>query len=136
MDNEGFTDEIWNAFLVFLLSHYKPIHELLLPILKDQQSAFENQFAGMTKVEFSYIEYTETRNKLLEALGARISESDKQLLFSFVSGDPDWTRIPYKTVKDLPAIQWKLKNINKLKQDSPSKYDKMIKSLYTVLSIY
>lgn len=136
MDNEGITDEIWNAFLVFLLSHYKPIHELLSPILKDQQSAFENQFVGMTKVAFSYADYTDTRKKLLEALGARISESDKQILFSFASGDPDWTLQPYETVKDLPAIQWKLRNIQKLKQDNLSKYDKMIESLEAVLSNY
>lgn len=136
LDNEGITDEIWNAFLIFLLSHYKPIHELLSPILKDQQSAFKNQFRGMTNVGFSYADYTDTRKELIKTLGFRILEKDKQLLFSFASGDPDWTLQQYETVKDLPAIQWKLKNILKLKQDNPSKYGKMIESLEAVLSNY
>ncbi|MEA3317682.1 MAG: nucleotidyl transferase AbiEii/AbiGii toxin family protein [Bacteroidota bacterium] len=34
-DNEGLTDEIWQGFLVGLISHYKPINELLSPVLKN-----------------------------------------------------------------------------------------------------
>lgn len=133
MENEGITEETWDAFLIFLLSHYKPIHELLSPVLKDQQSAFENQFAGMTKIEFLYADFIDTRKNLVEEIGARISESNKQFLHTFASGDPDWTLMPYEAVKDLPAIQWKLRNIKKLKKDIPSKYGKMIGLLEDVL---
>jgi predicted nucleotidyltransferase component of viral defense system len=57
LENEGLTDKIWEGFKVGLISHYKPIGELLSPILKDQKSAFDNQFAGMTNTEFSYEDY-------------------------------------------------------------------------------
>ena len=54
LDYEGITTEMWYSFLVSLLSHYKPVNELLNPVLKDQESAFENQFTGMTNIEFTY----------------------------------------------------------------------------------
>lgn len=47
-----------------MISHYKPINELLFPILKDQKSAFDNQFAGMTSVEFTYDDYLKTINQV------------------------------------------------------------------------
>jgi len=40
--NEGFNDEIWEGFKVGLISHYKPINELLFPVLKDQKSVCRN----------------------------------------------------------------------------------------------
>ena len=54
LENEGLTDEIWDGVKIGMISHYKPINELLSPILKDQKSVFDNQFAGMTSVEFTY----------------------------------------------------------------------------------
>jgi len=36
LENEGLTDDIWEGFKIGLISHYKPISELLSPVLKDQ----------------------------------------------------------------------------------------------------
>lgn len=134
LENEGVTEEIWDGFLISLLSHYKPTHELLSPFLKDQHSAFRNQFAGMTDIPFLYEDYTSTRNKLIEIIRTRLTESDKQLLLSFESGNPDWAILQYEVVKELPAIKWKLQNILKLKQENRSKHDQMMELLGKVLS--
>jgi len=90
LDNEGFTDDIWEGFKIGLISHYKPINELLSPILKDQKSAFDNQFSGMTVVEFSYEDYEQTRAKLLEIIYNRLTDNDKKFLLSFENGAPAW----------------------------------------------
>lgn len=79
-ENEGFTNEIWEGVKIGLISHYKPISELLSPILKDQKSAFDNQFAGMTAVEFSYNDYETTRALLIQTIGERLTSEDKQFL--------------------------------------------------------
>ena len=115
------TDEIWQGFRIGLISHYKPISELLSPVLKDQKSAFENQFAGMARGDFSYEDYKVTRDKLISIIGERLTEQDKKFLLSFESGEPDWKLFPISVLKDLPAIQWKLLNINKLKKDNAKK---------------
>ena len=133
LENEGFTNEIWEGVKIGLISHYKPISELLSPILKDQKSAFDNQFAGMTAVEFSYNDYETTRALLIQTIGERLTSEDKQFLLSFEGGEPNWKLFPIPVLKDLPAIQWKLINIAKLKENNPQKHEQMVKNLKNVI---
>lgn len=133
LENEGFTNEIWEGVKIGLISHYKPISELLSPILKDQKSAFDNQFAGMTAVEFSYNDYETTRALLIQTIGERLTSEDKQFLLSFEGGEPNWKLFPIPVLKDLPAIQWKLINIAKLKKNNPQKHEQMVKNLKDVI---
>jgi len=134
LENEGFTDEIWEGFKIGLISHYKPISELLSPVLKDQKLAFDNQFAGMTSVEFTYKDYKETRAVLIHTIGKRLTGQDKKFIISFESGEPDWELFPIPVLKDLPAIQWKLININKLKKANAKKHEKMVENLRAILN--
>jgi predicted nucleotidyltransferase component of viral defense system len=129
LDNEGLTDEIWQGFLVGLISHYKPINELLSPVLKNQKSAFDKQFAGMTKIDFSYEDYESTRDTLIKAINEKLTEENKKFLLSFEQGEPDWNLFPIDVLKDLPAIKWKLINIKKLKKANPAKYEQMIENM-------
>lgn len=135
LENEGFTDDIWQGFKIGMISHYKPINELLLPILKDQKSAFDNQFAGMTSVKFSYEDYEKTRATLIETIQERLTDDDRKFLLSFEMGEPEWGLFPYPMLKDLPAIKWKLLNIEKLKKSNPKKHVRMINDLKKTLGI-
>ena len=135
LENEGFTDEIWNGFKIALISHYKPIYELFSPVLKHQKSAFENQFTGMTTTEFSYKEYEDTRNTLIRMIENKITDEDKKFLLSFESGKPDWNLFPLEILKDLPAIKWKLLNIQQLIKLNPKKHDLMINELKMTLGM-
>jgi len=94
-----------------MISHYKPISKLLSPVLKDQQSAFDNQFAGMSSVEFSYQDYENTRSELIRIINERLTKEDKEFLLSFEFGKPQWALFPHSVLKELPAIKWKLLNI-------------------------
>ena len=134
-DNEGLTDEIWQGFIVGLISHYKPINELLSPVLKDQKSAFDNQFAGMTSVEFSYDDYENVRDTLIETIKQRLTENDKKFILSFEMKEPDWSLFPNDVLKDLPAVKWKLQNIQKLKKANPKKHEQMVGSLKETLAL-
>jgi len=133
LDNERFTKEVRYGFIVGLLSHKKPIHELIKPILKDQKSAYDSQFSGMTAIEFSYDDYENTRNQLIEKINESLTEEDKKLIYSFEKGNPDWEMFPYKVINDLPAVQWKLLNINKLIKKDPYKHEQLVKALKDVL---
>lgn len=134
-ENEGFTDEIWDGFKIGLISHYKPINELLSPVLKDQKLAFDNQFAGMTSVEFSYDDYEVTRNILIKTINNRLTENDKRFLLSFETGKPQWKLFPLPILKDLPAIKWKLVNINKLIKENARKHKQMNDNLKSTLGL-
>lgn len=129
LENEGLTDEIWDGVKIGMISHYKPLNELLSPILKDQKSAFDNQFAGMTSVEFTYDDYEKTRATLIDTIQQRLTADEKKFLLSFEMGEPDWKLFPHPVLKDLPAIKWKLLNIQKLKKDNPKKHERMMDDL-------
>ncbi|WP_159517816.1 nucleotidyl transferase AbiEii/AbiGii toxin family protein [Sunxiuqinia indica] len=133
LENKGLTDGIWDGVKIGLISHYKPISELLSPLLKDQKSAFDNQFAGMTSVEFSYDDYEKTRTTLIETIQQRLTEDEKRFLLSFEMGEPDWKLFPHPVLKDLPAIKWKLLNLQKLKKDNPNKHKQIIENLKGIL---
>ncbi|MGF1587318.1 MAG: nucleotidyl transferase AbiEii/AbiGii toxin family protein [Bacteroidales bacterium] len=135
LENEGITDEIWDGVIIGMISHYKPISELLSPILKDQKSAFDNQFSGMTSVGFSYDDYERTRVILIELIQNRLTENDKKFLLCFEKGEPQWDLFPYSIIKDLPAIKWKLLNIKKLKSANPKKHEQMINDLKLSLRV-
>ncbi len=122
LDNEGFDDEIRLGLLVSLLSHYKPIHELINPIQKDQKSAFETQFAGMSQIPFSYTDYENTRDYLFSMVKNCFTKDERNLLYGFEKGDPDWTLLPYESIKTLPAVAWKQFNINNLIKTNPVKH--------------
>ena len=132
LENEGITEEIWNGFKVGLISHYKPISELLNPVLKNQESAFENQFKGMSRIPFTYTEYEETRAKLIKLIKDRLTQNDKDFFISFEQGAPNWNLFPIKSAKDLSAVKWKLLNINKLKSNNPDKHKLMIENLIKI----
>jgi predicted nucleotidyltransferase component of viral defense system len=127
LDNEGITTEMWYSFLVSLLSHYKPVNELLNPVLKDQ---------GMTNIEFTYEDYEVVRLELLDKLKHHMSDSDRNFLMSFKKGIPQWELFPYKEINTFPAILWKLKNLHNLIKDNPGKHHEMVRRLELVLRNY
>ncbi len=135
LENEGISDPIWEGFKIGLISHYKPIGELLNPVLKNQESAFDNQFAGMSTVSFSYQDYEDTRASLIKTIDERISNNEKKFVLSFESGEPDWSLFPIPVLKELPAVQWKLININKLKEQNLKKHKSKIDYLRSVLKL-
>ena len=59
-EHEGLTVEVFRGFLVALISHGRPMHELLAPNLLDQQSVFTTQFEGMARLPFSYEDFLVT----------------------------------------------------------------------------
>ncbi len=134
-DNEGITNEIKVGFLVALISHMRPINEVIDPHLTDQQQAFEIQFSGMANLPFSYEDYEKTRLRLKNEIHSKLTDDDKSFLISFKSGFPIWEKLQVNEVKDLPAVQWKLQHIQNLKKNNPLKHKAMVKLLESKLSI-
>jgi len=122
----GFTEEIKQGFLFFLLCGKRPIDEVLNPNFTNQRVIFDSQFSGMTNEEFTYEEFEKIRKRLATLIQESLTDSDKEFLLSFVSGNPDWKDFDYSKY---PAIKWKQLNINKLKQDNPIKFRESVKKL-------
>lgn len=128
-NNEGFTTEVKTGLIAFMLSHARPMHELLSPHFLDQHSAFESQFAGMTVTPFSYETFESTRKQLLETVLKSLTKDDRDFLLSFKKGEPQWELLPTLDLKHLPAVQWKLLNIQNLIRTNPTKHKEMLQAL-------
>jgi len=122
-------DEIRQGVMFCLLSCDRPIVEMLSPNLIDQREALDNQFVGMTTIPFSYQDYEEIRRYLIEYVNNNLTDSDKCFIISFEEGTPNWETTDYSKFKDYPSVQWKLLNINKLKDANPTKHKQGIKTL-------
>lgn len=90
-------------------------------------------FSGMANIPFSYEDYERTRLQLVGQVQSKLTNSDRQFLMSFKDGNPDWEKLTVKNARELPAVHWKLQNIERLKHDNPKKHKEMVSVLENVL---
>jgi predicted nucleotidyltransferase component of viral defense system len=126
LDKESINEEIIKGFLFCLLSSSKPMHEILAPVFKDQQSAIDTQFKGMTDVDFTYGVYEHQRIRLLEAILKSLSGQHLKFLRSIAENKPDWI---FGDWSNFPGISWKLKNLQELEKNNKSKFHEQIEAL-------
>jgi len=124
--DNSFTKEIKTGFMLCLLSSNRPINELLFPHLLDQHSVMSNQFEGMSFEPFAYDDFEATRQTLLTKLHDSLTLEDKQFLLSVKNLTPDWSIYNFER---FPAIQWKLSNLQKLKEQNPKKHTEQLNRL-------
>lgn len=112
--NEGIGDELRNAFIVYLLSHPRPMSEVLTARPKDIAQEFEQNFQGMTTEPVELKELLVARTALIEAIVGKMPEQHRRFLISFERGAPDWSLLDIKKVDKLPAVKWRQQNLDKI----------------------
>ena len=117
LENEGLTDDIRSAFLIYLISHVRPIAELLSPVCKDIKPLYEGEFIEMAQESVSLEALESTREQLIRLINTELQENEKQFLLSFKNKNPDWSLINLKGVESLPAVKWKLINLENMSTD-------------------
>lgn len=133
-ENEGFTDDLFRTFLIYIASSSRPAHELLNPNLIDLDMPYAREFEGMTKKPVTLEELSETRIRLVRDIRERCDDDAKTFLRSLHGGEPDFSVIDRVRAADLPAIKWKLINLNKLKSENPEKHAAQREELDVALS--
>jgi len=131
---EGIGDEVRRGLIAGLVSHNRPIAELLDGQPKDRRSAFTAEFEGMTQMPFDYDMHQETFKRMHARILKSMTSADREFLRSFEDGEPDWTLFPAAEIKDLPAVRWKLLNVQKFKQANPGRHAAGLKTLQRVLA--
>jgi hypothetical protein len=132
LDREGLGEQTRKVFLIYLISHPRPIVELLDPNLVDIRASYEKDFSVMAVVKIKFEELIETRERLIHLIMASMTPEEKEFLLSVKQGKPEWDIIGMKGVENLPAIQWKILNIMNM---SPAKHKKAIEKLRNHLGI-
>jgi hypothetical protein len=127
--NGGITPRVRRAFVVYLAGHNRPMHELLPPHPQDIRTLFKSEFAGITSFEVTIEELEAVREKLFQELPAYLDTTEREFLLSMKRRKPDWSLLELSGIENLPAIRWKLMNLDKLAKSNPGKYQKMVKAL-------
>lgn len=122
-------EQIKDGFFLCLLGSDKPFVESLAPNPIDQEDALDNQFNGMTDIEFTYTDYQKARTEIIDMVNNCLTEIDKEFLLSFEQGSPNWSLCCAGNLSAYPSVQWKLLNIRKLKQLNPKKFQEGIDKL-------
>jgi hypothetical protein len=133
-EESGFTEEVKYGFIEALVSHMRTMFEVLQPHMLDQRSVFERQFKGMSSISFTYEDFEVTRERLIKEVNSSLSDKDRSFLLSFKRGNPAWDLFPVPGLKEMPAAQWKLMNIQSLKNSNPVKHRELIHKLESLLT--
>ncbi len=116
-DNEGFTEDLRKTFLVFLISHQRPMSELLSPHRKNLNEVYETEFAQMTDIPITVNALETAREKLITTIYKDMTAAEKEFLLTFKGKNPQWELLDLpniKEVKELPSVQWKLLNLSRM----------------------
>jgi Nucleotidyl transferase AbiEii toxin, Type IV TA system len=128
--NEGIDEALRRAFLVYLLSHNRPMAEVLAPKRKGISQEFMRGFQGMTAEPVSLDELTGARESLIDNAVGQMPQPHRRFLVSFERGEPDWQLLKVPAARDLPAIRWRQQNLDKM---ASTERAQLVSRLETVL---
>jgi len=105
------------AFIVYLLSHHRPMAEVLVPARLDISAEYKRGFEGMVDAPVTLEDLLQARESLITEIVGKMPEQHCRFLISVKRGEPDWALLDLPGAKDLPAVRWKLENLAKLSAD-------------------
>jgi predicted nucleotidyltransferase component of viral defense system len=120
--HEGITAGIRRAFVVYLASHNRPVHEVLFPTLRDIRHEFEHNFAGMTVEPVELDALLAVRERMVGELQQGLTAEERGFLQSLVAAKPEWALLDVPHLEQLPGVRWKLQNLERLRKADPRKF--------------
>ncbi len=109
------SEALKNTFLVYLMSHNRPMAEVLSPNLQPLEEIFAAEFDSMTQEQITVGELERVRDELIAQIHAVLTDNDRQFLLSVKEGSQNWQAFHYPDAQYLPSIKWKLHNLQQMK---------------------
>ena len=72
---------------------------------------------------FSYEEFEQTREELIQGINKILTRNDKDFIIGFKNLKPDWSIYDFER---FPAIQWKLENLRNFKAKNEKDYEEAL----------
>ncbi|MBO7827393.1 nucleotidyl transferase AbiEii/AbiGii toxin family protein [Burkholderia pseudomallei] len=132
----GLTERMIECFVVYLAGHNRPIHEVLFGRDKNITRDYDSGFVGMTETPCSLDTLLEVRRHLRQDLPARLTPAHRQFLLGLARGEPDWSLLTVPHVAELPALRWKLANLDTFRQRRPAVFAQHIEELEAAFARY
>ena len=87
----------------------------------------------MADITFSYEDFERTREEIVKVVHSSLSLEDRLFLVSFKKLNPIWKFLPVSNAQNLPAVHWKLQNLEKLQKENPQKHKELSGTLEKTL---
>jgi predicted nucleotidyltransferase component of viral defense system len=131
--HEGITGAIRRAFVVYLASHNRPVHEVLFPNLRDIGYEYERTFKGMTTEPVAISDLEAARARVVRELQEGLDADERRFLVTFVRNEPEWELLGIPHLAQLPGLKWKLHNLERLASLRPKEFDAQAETLEKLL---
>ena len=113
LSSEGIDDAMRTAFVVYLLSSNRPMHEVLSPKRSDLSVGFAS-LSAMAANPVAVDDLEQTRETHVSDIVGNMPDNHRRFLVSFENGKPDWTLLEVPHAKTLPAVRWRMQNLAKV----------------------
>ncbi|MCK2119875.1 nucleotidyl transferase AbiEii/AbiGii toxin family protein [Pseudomonas aeruginosa] len=121
-ESGGITDGMVECFVVYLAGHNRPPHEVLFGNDKNIANEYERAFVGMTEVDCTLDTLLETRAHLRRELPLQLTPAHQRFLSGLVRAEPDWSLLQCQHAAQLPALRWKLSNLETFRKRRPEDF--------------
>jgi len=128
-ESGGITDGMVECFVVYLAGHNRPSHEVIFCNEKNIAHEFERAFVGMSEVECSLETLIEARARLQRELVVRLTGPQRQFLIGLARAEPDWSLLMCRHAQELPALRWKLSNLETFRKRRPEDFEAQARAL-------
>ena len=114
LSNEGIDEPLRAAFVVYLISHYRPMASLPAPMRRDLTEEFNRGLAGMMDIPATLDALVRTREELVADIVGRMPDPHRRFLLSFQKGEPEWSLLEVSHARTLPAVRWQMTKLERL----------------------
>lgn len=114
LEDGGIDDALRRAFIVYAISHDRPLSEILAPTRKLLDDEFARGFDGLTREPVALETLAEAREAMIATMVGDMPDAHRHFLIGFKQGEPDWSLLDVPGASALPAVTWKLHNLGNL----------------------
>lgn len=130
--SEGLDAALRRAFIVYMLSHDRPMYAVLQPKLRDISDDYRRGFDGMTEKPVPLEDLLKARDMIIREAVGTMPDVHKRFLISFQCGEANWKLLDIPGVRDLPAVKWRQQKLDALTRDQKAA---LVSGLEKALSI-
>lgn len=129
LHEEGISGALFQATLIYLISSGRPLHELLDPGPIDLADIYAREFEGMPARALPLETLYAARERLVFELRSKLTGKAAAFLEGVHNCEPDFDLIGLPQSADLPAVRWKLLNLEKFKAGDPGRHADQLSAL-------
>ncbi len=115
--NEGIGEALRRAFLVYLISHDRPMAEVLEARRKNIAMEFDRGFIGMTRDAIGIEDLLTAREAMVAEIIGSMPDAHREFLLAFERGEPMWSALGLEAAAGLPAVRWREHNLNTIDRE-------------------